>query len=293
MRPDLMVVERYSNIVLEALKEARGVKLKDIVKDRVKNKKAEMINDVLRTRIDDMLTLSKELYEMKKKLLGTNCFALELELVTPGLVGIGSGPFKAVFEVGLNIDPVLGLPYYPGSGIKGAVRGFVENYFEGDKGLIDRLFGNNEESSAITFLDMYPIGLNGNSLFKGLVMNPHYYREGKPVKDELDVNPIPVQYLGISEGTIFGLIACLKVERLEELQPLLKSNMWKGKMKDIVKSISKSNEFTDTKMLKLIAIITIATLKKGIAARSAKGFNFFEVFNEKLTFKPKSMKVGR
>ncbi len=288
MRPDLEVMKQYHEIVLKALKERKGDTPKDIVKNKLKDDKVKLIETILKS--NGMLDLSRELYEMKKRSLKNNCFALEVKLVTPGLVGIGSGPFKAVFEVGLNLDPLLGLPYYPGSGIKGAVRSFVENYL--DKGLVDKLFGDKEGSSAIDFMDMYPIGLEGDSLFKGLVTNPHYYKGGELVRDELEVNPTPVPHVGISEGTIFGLISCIKVERLEELKELLNAEKWKGRMKDIVERIAKGNEPDSLKLVKLVALITIMTLKSGIAARSAKGYNYFEIFDT-LKFETKSLEVGR
>ncbi len=288
MRSDLEVMRQYYEIVLKALKERKGNTPKEIVKNELKDDKAKLVETLLKS--NGMLDLSRELYEMKKRSLNSNCFALEVKLVTPGLVGIGSGPFKAVFEVGLNLDPVLGLPYYPGSGIKGAVRSLVENYL--DKGLVDKLFGDKERSSAIDFMDMYPIGLEGDSLFKGLVTNPHYYKGGELVENELEVNPVPVQHVGISEGTIFGLISCIKVERLEELKELLNPEKWKGKMKDLVEKIAKGNEPDSLKLVKLVALITIMTLKRGIAARSAKGYNYFEIF-DRLKFEAKSLEVGR
>ncbi len=156
--------------------------------------------------------------------------------------------------------------------------------------LIESIFGSKNSSSPIIFMDMYPIGVEeGKNLFKGLVTNPHYYKEGKPVRDELDVQPIPVQYVGISEGTIFGLISCVK--DWKPFKPLLEPKVWKGSLRNLVEKLEKGNGTEETKVLRLMALITVLTLRSGIAARSAKGFNFFEIFNEKMKFEPKSFGV--
>jgi len=50
---------------------------------------------------------------------------IRAKLITRGLVGAQLLPWKAVFGMGMFWDPVLQLPYYPASSVKGAVHGLL------------------------------------------------------------------------------------------------------------------------------------------------------------------------
>jgi len=114
--------------------------------------------------------------------------------------GLSEGLFHLIFEVGINYDEILDLPYIPGSTIKGILR---SNLYEltGDEG--NEIFGDKEKEGSVIVSDAYPIG---EKLFVGDIINPHYYQGGKPVRTEYDVNPVPILHLAIRENVKFRFL---------------------------------------------------------------------------------------
>ncbi len=223
--------------------------------------------------------------------LGFGVAELFFRLDSQGLVGSGGGVFKPIFEVGLTVDPVLGVPYYPGSGIKGAVRSLTSELYGEDVEKI--LFGHSagEKGSAghAFFSDMYPVGCSRDecSIFRGLVVNPHYYRGGEPVEDELQVKTNPVVHIGVSEGLVFGLVIGTRPvsdkSRRKKLAEMLQNPRFGDdndmEVPGIIKKLASSDNLDLTT---IISLLTMETLSKGIAARSNKGYNVFtpvETFN--------------
>ncbi|MGH3085946.1 MAG: type III-B CRISPR module RAMP protein Cmr6 [Rubrobacteraceae bacterium] len=104
------------------------------------------------------------------------------------------------FETGFAWHRALGVPYLPGSGVKGAVRAFAEQWSdEGDEAA--RLFGDPGEMGALVVLDALP---TKPPTLETDVMTPHYgayYGEGKAPGDYL--SPIPVTFLAVAAGSAF------------------------------------------------------------------------------------------
>ena len=105
-------------------------------------------------------------------------------------------------ENGFAWHQTLGVPYLPGSSIKGMVRAWAEQWEEIKDG--NRIFGDKgEEVSAgsVIFLDALP----SNRVFLEIdVMTPHYspyYRDGKPPGDWYDPTPIP--FLTVAANQVF------------------------------------------------------------------------------------------
>ncbi|MDT7888120.1 MAG: type III-B CRISPR module RAMP protein Cmr6 [Desulfurococcales archaeon] len=168
------------------------------------------------------------------------------------IYGASSGIGKNVFEIGLEIDPLYGIPVIRGSGIKGAVRFCAENELKYHKNMktnasgkknanmknpeelgriISTLFGcskedrqryvscrdSSEESvGAAIFLDAYPIG-NPRDQYIVIpdVITPHYMRRGKEILDEAGVKPVPVVHISISFGTVFVFPIVIDLLRLK------------------------------------------------------------------------------
>ncbi len=224
--------------------------------------------------------------------LGFSVAELFFRLDSQGLVGSGGGVFKPIFEVGLTVDPVLGVPYYPGSGIKGAVRSLTSELYGEDVEKILFGYSAGKEGSAghVFFSDMYPVGCSRDkcSIFRGLVVNPHYYKGGEPVEDELQVKTNPAVHIGISEGLVFGLVIGTRPinddNKREKLVDKLKKSSEGGVenapgLPGLIKLLVSSDSFDLTT---IISLLTMETLSKGIAARSNKGYNVFtpvETFN--------------
>lgn len=127
------------------------------------------------------------------------------------VVGLGS---DHVQETNMTLDHVHGVPYLPGSAIKGIVRSWViQEFFNNDKALatqnIDFLnvFGSEESAGKVRFLDALPAsGVH----FDIDIMNPHfsqYYTGSEFPTDFQRLNPI--QFLTL-KGTRFQFLIIAK-----------------------------------------------------------------------------------
>ncbi len=200
---------------------------------------------------------------------------LRFKLIDRGLVGTGSGLFASIFEVGLEVDWMFGLPYYPASSVKGAVRSAAEELLGADAA--DRLFGSSGSEgsvAAVAFSDAYPVGcLKGSRhpclIVTGDVVTPHYFRPdwGRVVDSELDARPTPIQHLAIAPGTVFRVVMGLDTARIRGASEVV------GRA--VKRKLLSSEEagLGDTALLLLVARLVAATLASGFAARSGKGYN--------------------
>lgn len=175
-----------------------------------------------------------------------------------GLVGLGESFGRLAFEVGLSWDPLLQLPYYPGSGVKGAARaiakqGGVEGV-ELSEADLKRIFGYIKDQEAkigtVIFHDAYPVETNREGLLLVPdVLTPIYKEELEAREDPLKglkehlVKPTPITFLAIAEGVRFEfLIASRSEEDLKAAEACLK-----------------------------------AALRFGIGAKTSVGYSMFEV----------------
>lgn len=124
------------------------------------------------------------------------------------VIGTG-GPFGVVpFEVGVSFDPVLNVPYLPGTALKGAFRHALVELVERYQGMsasqaervAESYFGSGRSAGLVGVTDAYPVepGIDG-LLFEPDVVTPHY----PGARDELEVEPSPVPFLAIARGVKF------------------------------------------------------------------------------------------
>lgn len=174
--------------------------------------------------------------------------------------GIWQLPAKstAPFATGLGMEHPLengfafltpyGLPYLPGSGIKGVVRAaafelakrkFADLDPAGwDDPAIDALFGRVEDSKkdsggrqgALRFWDAYPQPPLRGELLQVEIMTPHqshYYAGEQPPHDSGSPNPIP--FLAIAPGVGFNFIVECNLPLLRRCAPeLAQDGRWQG-----------------------------------------------------------------
>ena len=221
---------------------------------------------------------------------------LYYRLTAPGLVGAGGGILKPVFEVGLTVHPLLGLPYYPGSGVKGAVRALAEHLLGED--VASALFGSagvGGAASAVVFEDALPVGCSREpcSVYRGLVLTPHYSRDGKPVPNELFAIPQPVPHLGIEEGLVYAFVYAVHPARAARALQALREAASREDcraMKDYepicgaIKTVLERGAKPEEKIAAVVFVLLNAALSSGIAARSTKGYNVFEPYTGDLKF---------
>lgn len=126
------------------------------------------------------------------------------------VVGMGE---QNVYENNLTLHPVFGIPYIPGSAIKGRIRHYVvREYFNNDESIafksdsFIKIFGTARAQDAnrgsMIFMDAYPTTPPNYAPDVMTVHYPDYYKkEGEiPANDWEDPNPI---YFIAVEGTSF------------------------------------------------------------------------------------------
>ncbi|GAY26352.1 type III-B CRISPR module RAMP protein Cmr6 [Desulfurococcaceae archaeon AG1] len=239
------------------------------------------LDDSSKNKINYMFTS----IETALKGCGFELRRIRIKAISRGLIG-GSETFGSIpFEVGLYFDPIMNVPYIPGSTIKGAVRSATFDLLlkervgtgRSSKGVEEeverecvRIFGgciDNEDCSAglVGFTDAYPIegGKRGYLLYPD-VMTPHYKDN---VKSELDVSPTPIIYLTIAPGTKFQFYIFYRKER--------------GGRRLTVRG-SRDSDLAETPIpdLSRLGIVDRGLLYafyRGVGAKTAVGYSRFEI----------------
>ena len=125
------------------------------------------------------------------------------------VVGLGG---ETVLETDLTLHHLYGIPYIPGSALKGLTRAYVtaEKYpnedEDNDNEVVKRIFGSQKEAGTVVFFDAMPI--HGKASFALDIMNshyPNYYGEKKPPTN--DQNPNPVTFLTVSSTAFMFALA--------------------------------------------------------------------------------------
>ena len=185
---------------------------------RKKKDKEKIASEEKRSILEDLFTAYspdnlKEVFKRASNLLDTQKSALkscgydvfDFLAVTRSrlIVGMASEVFgKQIFEVGLSWDPLLNLPYIPGSSLKGVFR----SYLESERPDLVSLLGSKLESSSIIFLNSYPVNSKHN-LLAPEVTTPIY---GTEEVRELEAEPKPVIYPVINRDVTFRIIIGVK-----------------------------------------------------------------------------------
>ena len=132
----------------------------------------------------------------------------ELQLNNKLIIGLGH---PSVYETSITLHHIYGVPYIPGSAIKGSFRNYIiEEYFNKNeekalkKGWFVEIFGSQEKQGKVIFFDAF----SNDAKIKPDIMNPHYpdyYDDKKPPTD--DQNPRPINFLTVkgSFKFIFGV----------------------------------------------------------------------------------------
>lgn len=204
---------------------------------------------------------------------GYNVVDLGVRLTSTGLSGTGSGLLKVLLEVGLEIDWLLGLPKYPGSTLKGALRGTIESVL-GEEHAEAVLGSTGQEGSVgdIIVLDSYPVGCYPGYpclVYTGDVVTPHYYKHGGVIEKEYQAMPVPVEHLAIAPGTVFRVVAGIRYPPEEKIRRFVE-----GFNKIVGGGRAAVNVPSSTYGYQLaLAYLLASALVSGFAARSGKGYN--------------------
>jgi len=288
----LHVVDKFMRAILDILSTTSDDKGLADLAGALKSRKPSLLHEIgedltvltMEAQHSKILVAKMLLEEQAKALASTGyrVVVMEARLRGRGLVGAGSGPLAAVFEVGLAWDLLLDLPYVPGSSFKGAVSAFAEalagcsraesrcskdelNALRPLFGDITRRRGTCSEATvgALLFLDAYPVapGHRG-ALVVPAVITPHYHRGGELVRYEYEAQPVPVQHIVLAPGTVFRFIAAFPDDKADDVACALTSL-----------GINASNYSAE---IGVAALVTLA-LASGIGARTTKGYGVFEL----------------
>ena len=124
-------------------------------------------------------------------------------------VGLGG---ETVLETDLTLHHMYGIPFIPGSALKGLTRAYVasevykSDKIENDNTEMQRIFGTQEKAGSVIFFDAMP--LNGQYNIELDIMNSHYpdyYGQQKPPTN--DQNPNPITFLTVTNTTFTFALA--------------------------------------------------------------------------------------
>ena len=162
---------------------------------------------------------------------------------TPLVCGLG---VAHVLETALTLHHIWGVPYIPGSSLKGVCRQVVfwklvegksipenelENFqkkFYGELAIDNEdmlvyqlLFGAQDFKGLLLFLDVYP-ECNNEKIFKLDIMNPHYSKyygdsTGETPPGDWE-NPTPIFFLTVKEGVKFRFVVLFDNWRWEKIE---------------------------------------------------------------------------
>jgi len=155
--------------------------------------------------------------------------SLNAKAIAPFTTGLGN---EHPLENGFAFLNPYGLPYLPGSGVKGVLRQAARELLKGDWGdacdwnedAINALFGKEDSNSpqrgTLSFWDVIP-QLKGNTLQVEVMTahQGHYYQQGESPHDS--GQPIPINFLTIPPGSGFTFHVQCNRPFLSRLAPRL------------------------------------------------------------------------
>lgn len=138
------------------------------------------------------------------------------------VIGLGG---ETVLETDLTLHHLYGIPYIPGSAIKGLTRSYVTGEIEGyksdkienDNEEIKRIFGSQERAGRVIFFDAMPI--DGKVAFALDIMNPHYpdyYAGNKPPTN--DQSPVPITFLTVADTSFMFALAPRHPDYIDDMK---------------------------------------------------------------------------
>ncbi len=193
------------------------VEIKDEAKSAFVKGVAEDSRGVLDRQADLICACTMRLDAQAEALRQQGMEARTQEVATASRLLTGLG-YKNSIEVGLTLHALYGLPYLPGSAVKGLVRAWAasQTQDDADRGVtLTRFFGSatkedgsedDHQLGALTFFDALParpFGLEAD------VMTPHfapYYQDPERVAPAVWHDPNPVAFLAVPAGVPFRFL---------------------------------------------------------------------------------------
>lgn len=147
------------------------------------------------------------------------------------VVGLGG---ETVLETDLTLHHLYGIPYIPGSALKGLTRayatseeeeGHLSKKIDEDDETIQQIFGSQERAGSVIFFDAMPV--NGYFAFDLDIMNAHYpdyYGQNKaPTNDQ---NPNPITFLTVADTVFMFALAPRRQKNEQDVADVGKAKEW-------------------------------------------------------------------
>lgn len=124
-------------------------------------------------------------------------------------LGLGNA---SIIETGTTIHHTYGVPYIPGSSLKGTAASYAHNYLSAPwqvgKDAHNTLFGSQDGAGFVTFFDALPVPGDWNLLPDVItVHHPNYYRNQKDAAPADWDNPTPLPFLSVTGKFVVALAA--------------------------------------------------------------------------------------
>ncbi len=175
---------RYTHF-LNSEKDQKSGKYKFILPEKIKMTKAgqELIK-LIGLRQEFQLKSLSRIYDFR---------VIEAETDWRLIVGLGGGHVQ---ETGMTLHYIYGIPYIPGSSIKGVLHHWARDNKDKDE---SQIFGTQEKMGEVIFMDAFPVG---NVKFATDIINPHYpkYYDDETYPADWQ-SPIPVKFLTVEKAT--------------------------------------------------------------------------------------------
>lgn len=172
-----------------------GLWLDKYLKDDSEDGKKNLVKEVTGIHLPNSYTGFFERWQNALAERGAKC----REARTLGRLAINLGA-EAVLETSIALHHTYGVPYIPGSALKGLAAHYVINYptqseWSRDSEAFDTLFGNTTSAGYVTFHDALYVPTNNNALRPDIITvhHPKYYQGEKdaPPADWDSPTPIP------------------------------------------------------------------------------------------------------
>ena len=193
------------------------------------DKDFSIMSSVLENHLDHIY---KRIIDGMKENGYRSIYRYTIETVSNFTIDRGIGPLRIVFEIGLAIHPIYGIPYIPSSALKGAFNHtalryaeFLDSKLNIDAGkskgvftsIVEWVLGHDGSGiSHIMFSDAFP-EFSGRLLSPD-VITPHYTDK---IENELRVKPNPLIHIVVSKGVKFRFYMGISHRRFERIENVL------------------------------------------------------------------------
>lgn len=187
-----------------------GLWLDKYIKDQVADKvKSDFVENISTTSPPALYDAFYKRWEKTLRDLGIK--PREAKVLGRMVIGLGD---ESVLETSIALHRTYGVPYIPGSALKGLAASYVRQKLgedwkkEGEA--YKTIFGETDEAGYITFFDAYYVpgsGYKGQALYPDVITVHHqkYYQDPNNPPADWD-DPIPVPFLSATGSYLIALV---------------------------------------------------------------------------------------